>query len=128
MGKFQEGEEKPIGSTVGQVGSKLDLAHKDANLASFGKEWFTSTISHHFHISKCDAFKPDNPFLRRHAVSSAKRVIEENEAAARDIVQLFTNGWTPQQQAREEVLQKQLDPVSLRNCSAHTAHFGESGQ
>jgi hypothetical protein len=48
----------------------------------------------------------------------AKRVIDDNEAAARDIVQLFTNGWTTQQAAREEVLQ-QLDPVSLLHESRH---------
>jgi hypothetical protein len=34
----------------------------------------------------------------------AKRVIDDNEAAARDIVQLFTNGWTTQQAAREQLL------------------------
>ena len=34
------------------------------------------------------------------ASKDAKRVIDDNEAAARDIVQLFTKGWTAQQ-ARE---------------------------
>jgi hypothetical protein len=33
----------------------------------------------------------------------AKCVIDDNEAAARDIVQLFTNGWMTQQ-AREQLL------------------------
>ena len=38
------------------------------------------------------------------ASKDAKRVIDDNEAAARDIVQLFTNGWTTQQAAREQLL------------------------
>jgi hypothetical protein len=45
------------------------------------------------------------------ATKDTKRVIDDNEAAARDIVQLFTNGWTTQQAAREEVLLRQLDSV-----------------
>ena len=52
------------------------------------------------------------------ASKEAKRVIDDNEAAARDIVQLFTNGWTTQQAAREGALQ-QLDPVSLLHESRH---------
>jgi hypothetical protein len=35
------------------------------------------------------------------ASKDAKRVIDDNEVAARDIVRLFTKGWTAQQ-AREQ--------------------------
>ena len=42
--------------------------------------------------------------LAQIATKDAKRVIDDNEAAARDIVQLFTNGWTTQQAAREQLL------------------------
>jgi hypothetical protein len=37
------------------------------------------------------------------ASKDAKRVIDDNEAAARDIVRLFTDGWMTQQ-AREQLL------------------------
>jgi hypothetical protein len=37
------------------------------------------------------------------ASKDAKRVIDDNEAAARDIVRLLTNGWTTQQ-ACEQLL------------------------
>jgi hypothetical protein len=37
-------------------------------------------------------------------------------------VQLFTNGWTTQQAAREEALLKQLDPVTLLHEIRHPRH------
>ena len=74
---------------------------------------FGDKLAHARSIPEVRKIYKDTTVQLKIATKDAKRVIDDNEAAARDIVQLFTNGWTTQQAAREEALQKQLDPVSL---------------
>jgi hypothetical protein len=51
------------------------------------------------------------------ASKDAKCVIDDNEAAARDIVRLFTDGWTAQQ-AREQLLFVNLPTENCPDASA----------
>ena len=79
---------------------------------------FGDKLAHARSIPEVRKIYQDTTVQLKIATKDAKRVIDDNEAAARDIVQLFTNGWTTQQAARDEVLQ-QLDPVSLLHESRH---------
>ena len=76
---------------------------------------FGDKLAHARSIPEVRKIYKDTTVQLKIATKDAKRVIDDNEAAARDIVQLFTNGWTTQQAAREGALLKQLDPVSLRH-------------
>ena len=74
---------------------------------------FGDKLAHARSIPEVRKIYQDTTVQLKIATKDAKRVIDDNEAAARDIVQIFTNGWTTQQATRGEALQKQLDPVSL---------------
>ena len=74
---------------------------------------FGDKLAHARSIPEVRKIYKDTTVQLKIASKDAKRVIDDNDAAARDIVQLFTNGWTTQQAAREGALLKQLDPVSL---------------
>jgi hypothetical protein len=93
----------------------FDLWQAEASLlVDFGDK-----LAHARSIPEVRKIYQDTTVQLKIATKDAKRVIDDNEAAARDIVQLFTNGWTTQPAAREEVLQKQLDPVSLLHEGRH---------
>jgi hypothetical protein len=82
---------------------------------------FGDKLAHARSIPEVRKIYKDTTVQLKIATKDAKRVIDDNEAAARDIVQLFTNGWTTQA-AREGALQKQLDPVSLLHEIRHRRH------
>ena len=65
---------------------------------------FGDKLAHARSIPEVRKIYRDTTVQLKIATKDAKRVIDDNEAAARDIVQLFTNGWTTQQAAREQLL------------------------
>jgi hypothetical protein len=75
---------------------------------------FGHKLAHARSIPEVRKIYRDTTVQLKIATKDAKRIIDDNEAAARDVVELFTNGWTPHQQARRRPCRSNLIPC---HCS-----------